>query len=312
MHKVKVGVIGTGSMGQHHVRVYSSMNDVDLVGLADVQKEKAMALAEEYQTNSFINYRDLLKEDLDAVSIVVPTALHKEVSLYAINKGIDTLIEKPIADTITNADEIISNANRNKTKLMVGHIERFNPVVIRLKEEIASENLGKIVAMSATRVGPYNPRIRDVGIIIDLGVHDIDIMCYIYSERVRSVHAYAGSVIHKFEDYASILLGFNNGNSGIIETNWLTPHKIRKLTVTGTKGIAYADYIQQTLRICNEKGETDIEIEKREPLRNELEHFIQCIKGDKEPVVTGLNGRHALEIAIAAIRSYKENKTIIV
>lgn len=309
---IRVGVIGAGAMGQHHVRVYSSLSNVDLVGIADVQEDRVNSLAEEYKTNAFTDYRDLLKEKLDAVSIAVPTILHKEVAVYSINKGVHALIEKPIADTLENAGEIILNANKNKTKIMVGHIERFNPVVIRLKEKIDSGNLGKIVAMSTTRVGPYNPRIRDVGIITDLGVHDIDIMSYIYSEKIKSVHAYAGSVIHKFEDYASILLGFNNGNSGIIETNWLTPHKIRQLTVTGTKGIAYADYIQQTLRICNEQGESRVEIERREPLKNELEHFIQCIKEDKEPLITGQDGRYALEIAIAAIKSYKENKTIIV
>lgn len=309
---IKVGVIGTGAMGQHHARIYSSLDNVDLVGVADVDRERVTSLAGEYKTKAFTDYRLLLDEDLDAVSVVVPTVLHGEVALDAIDVGVHVLLEKPIADSLESADEIIRGAGRKGVRVMVGHIERFNPVVLKLKEVIDSGNLGKIVAMSTTRVGPYNPRIRDVGIIIDLGVHDIDIMSYLYSERVKSVHAYAGSVIHKFEDYASILLGFNNGNSGVIETNWLTPHKIRQLTVTGTKGIAYADYIEQTLRICDECGETNVEIEKREPLRNELEHFIQCMEEDKEPLVTGQDGRYALEIAIAAIKSYKEDKTMIV
>jgi len=226
-------------------------------------------------------------------------------------QGQNVLLEKPIADTLQNADDIILKADEKNVKLMIGHIERFNPVILKLKEEIKDGNLGKIAAMSSVRVGPYNPRIRDVGIITDLGVHDIDIMSYLYEEKTRKVQAYAGSVIHKFEDYASIMLGYSNGNCGIIETNWLTPHKTRTLTVTGTKAIAYADYIEQTLRICDARGETNLKIDKKEPLTNELEHYIRCIKEDKDPLVTGLNGRNALEVAISAIKSYKEDKTII-
>ncbi|MEA3254329.1 MAG: UDP-N-acetylglucosamine 3-dehydrogenase [Candidatus Altiarchaeota archaeon] len=309
---IKVGVIGTGAMGQHHARIYSSMDNVDLVGVADIDQDRVTSLAGEYKTRAFTDHRLLLDEELDAVSIAVPTVLHREVALDAIDRGVHVLLEKPIADSLKSADEIIRGAGSKGVKVMVGHIERFNPVVLKLKEVIDSGNLGKVVAMSTTRVGPYNPRIRDVGIITDLAVHDIDIMSYLYSERVRSVHAYAGSVIHKFEDYACILLGFNNGNSGIIETNWLTPHKIRRLTVTGTEGIAYADYISQSLKICDERGEIEVKIVEREPLMNELEHFVECVVGGREPLVTARDGRYALEVAIAAIDSYKGYKTVMV
>jgi UDP-N-acetylglucosamine 3-dehydrogenase len=308
---VKVGVIGAGVMGEHHIRVYSGIKDAELIGIADVSKERVSALAKQYQTNAYTDYKELLAQKPDALSIAVPTAMHREVALAALDKGISILLEKPIADTLQNADDIILKADEKNVKLMIGHIERFNPVVQKLKEELRGGQLGKIVAMSTVRVGPYNPRIRDVGIITDLGVHDIDIMSYLYEEPVRKVQAYAGSVIHKFEDYASIMLGFSNGNCGIIETNWLTPHKTRMLTVTGTKAIAYADYIQQTLRICDARGETAVKVDKKEPLSNELEHYIKCIKEDKDPLVTGRNGRNALEVAIAAIKSYKEDKTII-
>lgn len=308
---VRVGVIGAGVMGEHHIRVYSTLKDVDLVGIADVSKDRVFSLAQKYGTAAYTDYNKLLSEGLDAVSIAVPTAMHRDVALGAIDAGVSVLLEKPIADTLENADEIILRADEKDVKLMIGHIERFNPVILKLKEEIMSGNLGKIVAMSSVRVGPYNPRIRDVGIITDLGVHDIDIMAYLYEEPVRKVQAYAGSVIHKFEDYASIMLGFSNGNCGIIETNWLTPHKTRTLTVTGTKAIAYADYIEQALKVCDARGETNLKVDKREPLGNELEHFIRCVKEDKDPMVSGRNGRRALEVAIAAIKSYKEDKTII-
>jgi UDP-N-acetylglucosamine 3-dehydrogenase len=281
------------------------------VGIADVSKERVNALAQKYGTKAYTDYKEMFSEKPDAVSIAVPTVMHRDVALSAMNAGINVLLEKPIADTLQNADEIILKADEKNVKLMIGHIERFNPVILKLKDEIKSGNLGKIVAMSSVRVGPYNPRIRDVGIITDLGVHDIDVMSYLYEEKIRKVQAYAGSVIHKFEDYASIMLGYSNGNCGIIETNWLTPHKTRTLTVTGTKAIAYADYIEQTLRICDARGETNLKVEKKEPLANELEHYLRCVKEDADPMVSGSNGRNALEVAIAAIKSYKEDKTII-
>jgi UDP-N-acetylglucosamine 3-dehydrogenase len=308
---VKIGVIGAGVMGENHIRVYSKLKDVELIGIADVQKERIEALGAQYGTNAYADYRELLAQKPDAISIAVPTAMHRDVALAAIDCGINVLLEKPIADSLQNADEIILKADEKNVILMIGHIERFNPVVQKLKQEIKAGNLGKIVAMSSVRVGPYNPRIRDVGIITDLGVHDIDIMSYLYDEKIRKVQAYAGSVIHKFEDYAGIMLGFSNGNCGIIETNWLTPHKTRMLTVTGTKAIAYADYIQQTLKICDIRGETMVKIDKREPLNDELAHFVSCVKDGSEPLVSGRNGRNALEVAIAAIQSYKEDKTII-
>jgi len=308
---LRIGVIGAGSMGQNHIRVYSNMKDVELIGIADPAADRVKALASQYKTNYFLDHKALLKEEPDAVSIVVPTGMHKPVALDAINSGVNVLLEKPISDTLEHADEIITAAEKKKVKLQIGHIERFNPVVLKLKEEIDSGALGKVVSMSTIRVGPYNPRIRDVGIITDLGVHDIDIMSYLYNETIKSVHAYAGSVIHNFEDYATVLAGFNNGHSGVIETNWLTPHRTRKLTVTGTEAIAYADYIEQTLRICDKRGEALIRIDKKEPLMNELSHFVSCVSGNKSPMVSGLDGRNALEVALAAIKSYKENKTII-
>ncbi|HEX54899.1 MAG TPA: Gfo/Idh/MocA family oxidoreductase [Candidatus Altiarchaeales archaeon] len=305
---IRVGVIGTGEMGQHHVRIFSDMSDAELVGISDVNEERLSTISRRYGVEAFLDHKELLKHDLDAVSIAVPTTLHTKIAMDAMNKGIDVLVEKPIADTLENADLMIRRAEKEDLKLMVGHIERFNPAIIKLKE--LQKRLGKIVAISARRVGPYNPRIRDVGVIIDLGVHDIDVMSYLYSEEIKSVHAYAGSVMHKFEDYASILLGFKNGNSGSIETNWLTPHKVRKLTVTGTEGIAYVDYIEQALRIFNSENEKNIAIEKREPLKNELEHFLMCVKKNKEPLVGGEEGRHALMVALNAVRSYRTGRVI--
>ncbi len=307
---MKVGVIGIGSMGINHVRVYSQMKDVDLVGIADTDKEKAEDAAKRYGTKAYNNYKDLLDQGLDGVSIVVPTTLHKEVALEAIERGINILVEKPIADSVENAEIMIQAAKEKGVKLMVGHIERFNPAIIALKKEINKERFGKIVSISSTRVGPFEQRIRDVGIILDLGVHDIDIMSYLYSENVREVFATAGSVVHQFEDYASILLKFQNGNAGVIKTNWLTPHKTRSLSVTGTKGIAYVDNINSSLEVYNGAPRIEVGVDKVEPLRNELEHFVSCLANGAEPSVNGEDGKAALLVALSAIESYKTGKVV--
>jgi UDP-N-acetylglucosamine 3-dehydrogenase len=306
---IKVGVVGAGSMGQHHIRNYSEMKDVELSGIFDTDKERANRLAEDYNTRAFTNYNDLL-DNVAAVSIAVPTTFHKKVALDAIEKGVHVLIEKPIADNVKNADEIIKRAKKKNVNLMVGHIERFNPAILELKKIIDRGELGNIVSLSTTRVGPFNPRIRDVGVILDIGVHDIDVISYLYAEKVTSVYASSGNANHNLEDHAAFMLGFGNGHVGIVKTNWLTPHKVRKLIATGTKGIAYVDYLQSTLQICDSEWVRDKKIEKKEPLRSELEHFISCIKEDKNPLVGGEEGKHALEVALACVESCKRGEIV--
>ncbi|HNV94459.1 MAG TPA: Gfo/Idh/MocA family oxidoreductase [Methanofastidiosum sp.] len=161
--------------------------------------------------------------------------------------------------------------------------------------------------MSSKRVGPYNPRIRDVGIIIDLGVHDIDIMSFLLEEKVKTVYATGGKRMHLFEDYATILMTFGNSCTGLINTNWHTPHKVRSLTIVADKGIAEVDYIDQKLVLYDKEWEKDAKIEKREPLSIELECFIKYLKKDIAPPVSGEEGLHALEVAISAIDSYTNN-----
>ncbi|WP_461866391.1 UDP-N-acetylglucosamine 3-dehydrogenase [Thermococcus sp.] len=311
---LRVGVVGVGSMGFHHARVYSELakeGKVELVGVADANLERAKGVSQKFGTISYGDYKELAKEKLDAVSIAVPTSLHKQVALEFIKHGTNILVEKPIAESIESAETIIQAAEREDVILMVGHIERFNPAVLKLKELIERGELGKIVTISAKRVGPMAARIRDVGIIIDLGVHDIDVISYLFDEPIEEVYARAGNVVHPagVEDHALITLGFRNG-SGIVETNWLTPHKIRTLNVVGTGGIAYLDYIEQTLKLYNDEWIKEAKINKREPLRNELEHFIKCVKKKKRPIVDGKAGLHALRVALLAQESAKTGKVL--
>ncbi|WP_457554971.1 UDP-N-acetylglucosamine 3-dehydrogenase [Candidatus Pyrohabitans sp.] len=308
---IRAGVVGTGAMGQHHVRILSQLENVELVGIADVNTSVLRALAKKYSTTPYTDYRELLfRNELDAVTVAVPTTLHKDVALAAIHSGASVLVEKPIADSVEAATEMIAAAREAGVRLMVGHIERFNPAIVALKHIVDRGEIGKVVSMSAKRVGPHNPRIRDVGIILDLGVHDIDVMQYLYGERIRRVFASAGKVLHPHEDYSSMLLKFSNGYSGIIETNWLTPHKVRELTVVGTEGIAYVDYLKSTLKIYDDHWIKEAKVERREPLLNELTHFIECIESGRRPIVSGEDGRHVLEVALAAIRSYRAGSVV--
>ncbi len=311
---LRVGVVGVGSMGFHHARVYSELakeGKVELVGVADANFERAKEVAKKFKTLPYSDYRELAEENLDAVSIAVPTSLHKQAALNFIERGTNVLVEKPIAESIESAGVIIRAAEKNGVVLMVGHIERFNPAVLKLKELIEKGELGDIVTISAKRVGPMAARIRDVGIIIDLGVHDIDVISYLFGRPIEEVYARAGNVIHPagVEDHALITLGFKDG-SGIVETNWLTPHKIRTLNVVGTGGIAYLDYIEQSLRLYNDEWIKEAKIRKREPLRNELEHFIECVERGKRPIVDGEAGLHALRVALLAQESARTGKVL--
>jgi UDP-N-acetylglucosamine 3-dehydrogenase len=307
---IRVGVIGTGAMGQNHVRNYSEMEGVELVGISDVDQKRVEAMAAQFKTKAFTDYKKMLAEGLDAVSVVVPTKLHKQVVLDAFEAGMNVLVEKPIADTTENADLMIAAAKKAGKILMVGHIERFNPAVIKLKEIIDSGTLGKIVSISTKRVGPYNPRIRDVGVILDIGVHDIDVISYLYGKKISSVYAIAGADIHSFEDHASIILRMDHNFAGVVETNWLTPHKVRQLTAIGVKGVAYLDYINQTVQLHDNEWVRKAKVEPSEPLKNELKYFVDCVAKGRDPKPCGEDGKHALEVAMAAIKSYQEEKLI--
>jgi UDP-N-acetylglucosamine 3-dehydrogenase len=307
---MRAGVIGIGAMGQHHVRIYSEMEDVELVGISDISESRVNEMSGQYGVKGYTDHMQLLKQDLDVVSIVVPTTLHKPIGFDAINAGVNILMEKPIADTLENARELTDAAKSAGIKLMVGHIERFNPAVMKLKEIIESDILGKIVSISTRRVGPYNPRIRDVGVILDIGVHDIDVISYLYGKRINEVYAIAGADIHSMDDHAAIMLRFDHEFSGLVEVNWLTPHKIRKLTAIGLKGVAYLDYIEQTVEVHDGECIRKAKIEKEEPLKKELEYFINAILKSKELKPSGDDGIHALGVAMAAIESYSKAKAI--
>ena len=310
---LRVGVVGVGNMGRHHARIYSELSKegkIEFVGVADANLERAKEVASQFKTKAFGDYRELVGE-VDAVSIAVPTSLHKQVVLEFIENGVSVLIEKPIAESIESAQEIIRAAKKNNVTLMVGHVERFNPGVLKLKEILDENLIGKVVTLTAKRVGPLPPQIKDVGVIVDLAVHDIDVMSFLVGRNVRKVYTRAGSAKNplELEDYAIIMLDFENA-TGVVETNWLTPHKVRTLSVVGTEGIAELNYITQKLILYNHEWVKEAKVQFKEPLRNELEHFIECVKKKKKPLVNGEEGLHALMVAIKALESANRDEAI--
>ncbi|MEM3896426.1 MAG: Gfo/Idh/MocA family oxidoreductase, partial [Archaeoglobaceae archaeon] len=268
---MRVAVIGVGNMGYHHARIYSEFakeGKVELVGVSDVNAYRAKEVAEKFGTRAFKDYRELLGF-VDAVSIAVPTPLHYEVAMDFIKAGVHVLVEKPIADSVEKAEEMIREAEKNGVVLMVGHVERFNPAVLKLKELISAGELGEVITMSAKRVGPFDGRNSNVNVIIDLAVHDIDIMGFLLNSKVCYVYSKARRILGETEDYALITLRFENNTDGIVETNRLTPYKLRLLNTVGSKGVAELYYIHQKLCVYKDNIVKEVEIAKREPLKVE-------------------------------------------
>lgn len=325
MNKLKVAVIGTGTMGINHVRVYSELEDVELVSIADLNKKKNQQIKNKYKIKTYTNYNEMLeKEELDVVSVAVPTIHHHSVALDVLDKGINLLLEKPISSTIEEAEEIIKKAKEKNVKLMIGHIERFNPAVLNLKKRIIEGELGKVYKVDVNRVGPIPNRIQDVGVTIDLAVHDIDIMRFLTESEPSRIYAETEQRIHsKKEDLLAGVIRFKNKTICYLNINWLTPTKIRKLYITGEKGMFVINYPDQNLYFYENEGQTNnnfgqikegrmikYKIDKKEPLKNEIEHFIDCIKTNKEPLVSGEDGKKALSIALKIIESSEKGEVI--
>lgn len=328
MSRLRAGVIGLGAMGRHHVRVYRDVNSVDLVAIADVSELALERSREKYGVAGYTDIDAMLeRQGLDLVSIVVPTSLHHEIVLKAIDRGIHVLVEKPIASTVAEAREMIDAARRAGVRLMVGHIERFNPAILELKRRL--DQAGTIFQISARRVGPFPDRIRDVGVVVDLASHDIDVMNFILESPVETVYAQTAQRIHtSHEDMVLGTLRFANGTVGALDVNWLTPTKIRELTVSGDKGTFVADYLAQDLafyengavpaewndltelRRISEGRAVRYDYDKIEPLTSEIAGFVQSILEDTEVPASPESAADALMIAHDLIQSSRTGRAV--
>lgn len=328
---IKVAVIGVGAMGRNHARVCSELPNVELIGVADPDAQAAGVVAKRYGGRIYTNYTQLLDQQKpDAVIIAVPTLDHLTVALQVIQRKIHLLIEKPIAFSVDEGQQIITAAEQASVQLMVGHIERFNPAVIALKAHLADGELGRVFQIDARRQGPFPARVKDVGVVIDLAVHDLDVMRYVSGAEVARVYAETEQRIHSTrEDLLTSLIRLDDGTIGTLTINWLTPTKIRELYVTGECGMFRVDYLTQdlyffenataisgdweTLRVLRGVSEGRMirhVVAKKEPLRAEQEAFLAAVRGEAPVAVTGRDGLKALELAQAVVASGLEHRAI--
>ncbi len=328
--RVRVAVIGAGAMGRNHMRVLRDLEACELVGVADVNEAAARQAARRFAVPAFTDYRQLLDRAVpDAVVVAVPTALHRDVALEAISRGVHVLVEKPIASTIEEGREMIQAAQGAGVVFSVGHIERYNPAIVELHRRLRQAELGRVFQMHARRLGPFPPRVRDVGVVIDLATHDIDIMRLLTGSEVVRVHAETARRIHtEHEDLLSGLLRFADGSIGVLDINWLTPTKVRELMVTGEKGMFVVNYLTQDLYFYeNNYVRTDWDalstiegvsegdmvrphIEKAEPLKVELDSFVRAVQGEPVSLVSGEDGLAALRIARMLVQAGLEGRVI--
>jgi len=312
MKKLKIAVIGAGFWGRNHVRVLSELPQAELVAVCDVNRQRAEMIAEKYNIEAYTSSEELYKrERVDAVNICVwSTVLFRE-ALEALTNGKHVFVEKPMASRVEEAEKMLETAKSRGLHLTVGFIERFNPAVRRLKESIKEGKIGRPVSATVKRVSKWPERIGDVGVVKDTAIHDIDLMRFIFEEDPVTVYARAGSLKHRrFEDYVQVMLAFPDGKSAFLEANWLTPYKVRRLTVTGSEGIMTIDYITQKITIETSSQTLIPRYEWEEPLKLELQHFVSSVLNNNAPAVTGLDGVKALKIAEAILESAEKNRLI--
>lgn len=326
---IGVAVVGVGSMGKNHTRVYRELENVQLVAIVDDNPQTAETIGRLYQVPAYRSYEEMIEQEHpDAVSVAVPTQKHYQVAKYLLEAGCHVLVEKPISTTMEEAQSLVETADCMKRVLMVGHIERYNPAVIELKRRLEMGALGHLFQIYARRLGPYPHRIEDVGCVMDLAPHDLDIMRYLTGSEVMRVYAEAKCELGRdHEELFTGILRFTDGTVGLLEINWLTPTKIRELYVTGERGMFRVNYLTQDL-IFYENAEVDnsnwsaisllrgvsegpmikFALSKKEPLRAELEAFISRVQGNNSHYVNGCDAMTALSLAKSLIESARSNQ----
>lgn len=306
MEKIKVGVIGVGHLGSIHAKVYSKLDNVKLAGVCDCNIEKALEIGKKYHTNSYADYEDLFGK-IDAASIAVPTSLHYNIAKEFLNHDIHVLIEKPITKTLSEADELIEIARERKLILQVGHIERFNSAVLAIEPYLKTPKF-----IECQRLGPFHKRVKDVGVVLDLMIHDIDIVLGLMKQDVVNIEAVGLSTVSDYEDVANVRLMFESGVIADITASRVTKDVVRKIRIFQEDSYISLDYVAQEAAIFRKTGEKiakeKIKIKKKEPLKKELKSFIECVRTLKRPIVSGVEGRRALQVALEVIEKIKPVK----
>jgi UDP-N-acetylglucosamine 3-dehydrogenase len=323
---MKVSIIGVGSMGQNHARIYSEI--AQLEGVYDVDPAQGKKVAARLGTKNFGSMKELLGK-VEAVSVCTITATHQDVASEVIKAGRDLIVEKPFTGSSKNAKTICKQAEKKGVVLGAGFVERHNPVVAVAKNALKAGRFGKPISFASRRVSSFPARIRDIGVIMDLGIHDVDVLRHITSDEAESVFALGGRFNNpSFEDHASILVGMKSGLEAYVEVNWLTPMKVRKVALTCSGGFVQLDYIDQSIefsssvtkefdqadafRVPLEQDVRRICVKKEEPLKKELVDFLGAAASGKKPLASGEDAVADLEICEAALASLEGGSRISV
>lgn len=312
---VKIGVIGVGRIGEHHLRNYSSMHSVKLKGIFDNDASKAAKLAGKYDSQAYATL-DALLDDCDAVSICVPTVAHHDTFLKVAARGVHALVEKPISLNVEEAGRMIEAARQNRTIFMVGHVERFNPVILTVREILDPE---KIIYIETQRLGPYPTSGTEIGVVNDLMIHDIDVVHSLIDSDVSDVSSRLIKVVSQTEDIANAQIVYANGMTAALTASRVTNFRVRVLNITLKDTYVSADYQTQEVVVrsgllpeyiggkhVSYKQVSAMEIpyvQRGEPLRLELTHFVECLAEGKTPDVTGETGKKNLEVALRILQS---------
>jgi UDP-N-acetylglucosamine 3-dehydrogenase len=324
---MNVGVIGVGSMGQNHARILSEMGL--LGGVADIVPGAAKAVGGRFSVDHFTSHKEMLKRDFDAVMVVTPTGTHKKIASDAIVMGKHVLLEKPMTGSSADLKALVALAKRHKVVLAGGFTERHNPAVDFARRSVQSEAYGELITAATRRVSSMPTRVRDIGVVMDLGIHDLDVLQHIIAKKPRSVYALGGHTRGtEREDHANMLIDFEGGETGFAEVNWLTPMKVRKLALTCSKNFVEVDYMNQSALVCSstfrqiEAGnlyEVPIEfdlrsigLKKEEPLKREIRDFVEAIERGTHPLVTGASALTTLKLAEAALLSMETGRKQVV
>ncbi len=311
MKRISVGVVGTGALGQHHARIYSEMENVELAGVFDVDTVRGKTIAEKCGTTTFASL-DELADAVQAASVVVPTDRHREVAGLLIERGVHVLIEKPIATNTREAEELVDLARSRNVLVQVGHVERFNPVLSYLEEVANNPRF-----IESHRLAPYpppreglQPRGTEVSVILDLMIHDLEVILHLVGSTVKSIHAVGAPVLSSTEDIANVRLAFENGCVANITASRVSPERMRKIRVFLDEAYLSLDYQAQTGELFRKEGigfkREEVPIEKGEPLANQLNSFIRCVEGHDKPLVTGEHAAEALKLAVDIIQRLRE------
>lgn len=304
---VDIGVIGVGHLGQHHARILHELEGANLVGISDVNEEAGKAIAEKYGVKYFKDFRDLAKE-VEAVTVVVPTFLHHDVAKYFLEHNIHTFIEKPITKTLEEANDLVAVAGEKKLTLQVGHVERFNAAIVRLRSLVDDPRF-----IECQRLCQFSNRIQDVGVVLDLMIHDIDIVLSLVKSPIKRVDAVGIPVLSNNEDIANAHILFENGCIANLTASRISEDRVRKLRVFETDKYCSLDYAEQTITMAHKSSQEQkiiceaLDVEKAEPLRKELEHFISCVQEKKKTLVTYKDGKNALEVALEILAQCKNS-----